>query len=148
MRRKRWVVVALIVVAAVPPTAAFAKYIESEPVTASFGTATLLPATSLVASYGVCVPKFGQFDGYREVVLTWTPSVSTIADGYVVFRSLTAGGPYTQIGSVLGGTSITYIDTSVPEFTTYYYVVQATRNLWRSTNSNEVSILRQKTNCK
>lgn len=148
MKSKRWIVIAVIVVALAPPTAALAKFVENEPVSASFGTAQLLPPTNLAVSLGVCIPKSGQFDGYREVVLAWTPSASGIADGYEVFRSLKSGGPYTLIATVPGGMTATYTDSSVPQFTTYYYVVRATRNLWRSAYSNEVSILRQKTNCK
>lgn len=148
MKPKHWIILAVIVVALVPPSAAVAKYIETEPVSASFGTASLLPATSLTATDGVCLPKFGQFDGYREVVLVWTPSVSTITDGYEVFRSTTAGGPYALIATLPGPATVTYVDSSVVEFTTYYYVVQATRNLWQSANSNEVAKTTLKSNCK
>ncbi|MHA6529130.1 fibronectin type III domain-containing protein [Paenibacillus sp. BAC0078] len=59
------------------------------------------------------------------------------AASYTVKRSLTAGGPYTTIVSDV--TDLTYVDHSVVNGTTYYYVVTALRNKIESPNSNEVS---------
>ena len=55
-----------------------------------------------------------------KVQLTWT---DTGADHYNVYRSTTAGGPYTLIASTTS-TYSTYLDTDVVTGTTYYYVVR------------------------
>lgn len=69
-----------------------------------------------------------------------TATSSLFADGYELFRSTTDGGPYSSIGNVSGRTNVTYTDTTVTFSTTYHYVVRATRNLWRSADSNQTSI--------
>jgi hypothetical protein len=75
-----------------------------------------------------------------QVKLTWTATGSTWAGGYEIFRALTSGGPYSSLGTVAGQSTATWTDTSVSFATTYYYVVQATKNSWRSSNSNQASI--------
>jgi len=97
-------------------------------------TATLAPPTGTAAARGACFPVLSV-----EVDVTWTASSSTFADGYQVFRSATSGGPYTLIGTVAGRTTTTFTDADVTFLTTYHYVVQATRNLWRSVNSTQAS---------
>ena len=97
-------------------------------------TATLQPPTGTAAGQGDCFPVLT-----IEVDVTWTATASTFADGYQVFRSATSGGPYTLIGTVAGRTTTTFTDTDVTFLTTYHYVVQATRNLWRSANSTQAS---------
>jgi hypothetical protein len=57
-----------------------------------------------------------------------------------VFRSATSGGPYTLVGTVAGQATTSFTDGDVTLHTTYHYVVQATRNLWRSLNSTQASI--------
>jgi glycosidase/fibronectin type 3 domain-containing protein len=57
--------------------------------------------------------------------------------GYEVLRSDTANGPYAKLGLVAGATN--FVDTTVVENTTYYYVVRAVDTSFnRSDNSNEV----------
>jgi hypothetical protein len=97
-------------------------------------TATLQPPTGTAAARGDCFPVLSV-----EVDVTWTATASTFADGYQVFRSATSGGPYTLIGTVAGRTTTSFTDTDVTFFTTYHYVVQATRNMWRSVNSTQAS---------
>jgi hypothetical protein len=97
-------------------------------------TATLQPPTGTGAAQGDCVPVLT-----IEVDVTWTATASTFADGYQVFRSATSGGPYTLIGTVAGRTTTTFTDADVTFLTTYHYVVQATRNLWRSADSTQAS---------
>jgi Zn-dependent metalloprotease len=48
---------------------------------------------------------------------------ATMAEGYWVYRSGTAGGPYTRISTLIGLTA--YDDTDVVNGTPYYYVVTA-----------------------
>lgn len=73
--------------------------------------------------------------GDSQVTLAWT--AVTGATGYNVKRATTAGGPYTTIASNVSGTS--YVDTSVTNGTTYYYVVTAVNVDGESANSNEAS---------
>jgi endoglucanase len=97
-------------------------------------TATLAPPTGTAAARGDCVPVLT-----IEVDVTWTATASTFADGYRVFRSATSGGPYTLVGTVSGRATTSFTDADVTFLTTYHYVVQATRNLWRSANSTQAS---------
>jgi len=62
--------------------------------------------------------------GNAEVILSWAMETTDtgLASSYVIGRSTTSGGPYTQIASV---TIPTYTDSSVTNRTTYYYVVSA-----------------------
>lgn len=73
--------------------------------------------------------------GDSKVGLTWT-AVSA-ATSYNVKRSTTAGGTYTTIASNV--TDASYVDTSVTNGTTYYYVVTAVNSVGESNTSNEAS---------
>jgi hypothetical protein len=72
-----------------------------------------------------------------SVMLSWTPSVSTVA-GYNIYRSSMSGAQYVRLNpSVVSG--LTYSDPNVAESVTYYYVttaVDASNN--ESGFSNEV----------
>jgi hypothetical protein len=71
-----------------------------------------------------------------KVTLSWTAVDGTA--GYNVKRSTTAGGPYTTIATNVTGTS--YVDNTVTNGTTYYYVVTAVDGTGNeSANSNEAS---------
>jgi hypothetical protein len=60
----------------------------------------------------------------HTVSLNWVASTSTDVLGYNVYRSTTAGGPYTKLtGSVVAGTA--YVDNNVAAGQTYYYVATA-----------------------
>ena len=74
--------------------------------------------------------------GDSQVALSW--NTVTAATSYNVKRSTTAGGPYTTIATNVTGTS--YLDTTVTNGTTYYYVITAVdSNGNESANSNEAS---------
>lgn len=73
--------------------------------------------------------------GDSQVTLSWIAVDG--ATSYNVKRSTTAGGTYTTIASNVTDTS--YIDTSVTNGTTYYYVVTAVNADGESSNSNEAS---------
>jgi hypothetical protein len=74
--------------------------------------------------------------GDSLVTLSWTAVDGAV--GYNVKRSITAGGPYTTIATNVTGTS--YIDNTVTNGTTYYYVVTAVDGSGsESANSNEAS---------
>jgi hypothetical protein len=74
-----------------------------------------------------------------RVRVTWTATPSSFADGYEVLRSTTDGGPYASVGTVSGQATTTFTDTTATSLTTYYYVVRATRHLWRSVDSVQAS---------
>jgi len=73
--------------------------------------------------------------GDSKVSLTWT-AVSA-ATSYNVKRSTTAGGTYTTIANNV--TDASYVDTSVTNGTTYYYVVTVVNSAGESNTSNEAS---------
>lgn len=79
--------------------------------------------------------------GNAQVTLNWTAVVG--ATGYDIKRSTTTGGPYTTVATNVYGTS--YIDTTVTNGTTYYYVVTAINAAGVSGNSNEASATPQGT---
>ncbi len=53
------------------------------------------------------------------------PYIELDLDGYTVYRSTTAGGPYSSLNVELATTS-QYLDTDLVNDTTYYYLVTAT----------------------
>jgi serine/threonine-protein kinase len=80
----------------------------------------LRPATELQAR-GDC----GGFFRARAS-LSWRASTSRIADGYVVYRSRSASGPYESIGIVPGRGVVRFVDERLALNTTYFYRVRAT----------------------
>jgi hypothetical protein len=100
-------------------------YVFQVPMTSAWSTAEAPPyaPTSLTA-----VADNG------KVELTWSPSLG--ATGYTVLRATTSGGPYTQIATTSGAG---YIDTTVQNGTTYYYVVTATNSGGSSSYSPEAN---------
>ncbi|WP_150266892.1 endo-1,4-beta-xylanase [Paenibacillus tepidiphilus] len=72
--------------------------------------------------------------GSALVNLSW--SASSGAASYKVQRSLTSGGPYTNIASVAG---TSYSDAAVTNGTAYYYVVKAVNSAGESPASAQVS---------
>jgi fibronectin type 3 domain-containing protein len=74
--------------------------------------------------------------GNAQVSLTWTASAG--ATSYNLKRATVSGGPFTQLAVV---TSTAYIDSSVTNGTTYYYVVSAVDPAGESANSAQVSAL-------
>jgi hypothetical protein len=63
--------------------------------------------------------------GNGSVTLDWNDVVDANLAGYTVRRSTTSGGPYAAVSGGLLGTSA-YVDGTVSNGTTYYYVVTAT----------------------
>ncbi len=72
--------------------------------------------------------------GSAKVTLTWAPSDS--AGTYNVKRSITRGGPYTQIATT---SSPAYTDTAVTNDVKYYYIVTVVGSTGESRSSNEAS---------
>jgi hypothetical protein len=71
--------------------------------------------------------------GDGNVSLNW--SASPGAAGYNVKRSLTPGGPYDTLATT---TNAVYVDTTVVNGTTYYYVVASFNAIGSSSDSTEV----------
>lgn len=72
--------------------------------------------------------------GDGEVALRW--SASAAAASYVLERTETSGGPYTQIGTV---PAASYIDAGLANGTVYYYVITAVNGAGQSPASAEVA---------
>ncbi len=105
-----------------------AVWTDSAPVASnSFSSATLQPPAGLTATAS-CNGLLS-----AKITLSWT--VASLADGYDVYRSTTNGGPYSLVTHVTGGSTATYTNTGLSTNTTYYYVLQSTRNSWTSANS-------------
>ncbi len=67
--------------------------------------------------------------GIGSVSLDWNDNIESNLSGYTIYRSQTQGGPYTLIQNV---TASQYVDNTVNNGTTYYYVVTA-----ENTSANE-----------
>jgi hypothetical protein len=133
MRVPRWLsrtapaaLVSVLAVAA-PVSAA---WLQSATATSTFSTATLAPPTALAANRS-CLA------GIQTVTLSWTPTASTWATGYRVWRKAGAGA-FAHVGTVVGRLSSGYIDTPLALTTTYTYYVTADYSSW-SASSTQVS---------
>ncbi len=69
--------------------------------------------------------------------LTWTDNSNNEAN-FIVGRSTTSGGPYTDIAT-LGANVTTYTNTGLTAGTTYYYVVRSSNGNGSSVNSAQAS---------
>jgi hypothetical protein len=105
-------------------------------------TATLAPPTSPATAAGTCIPTVSD-----SVVVSWTPTGSTWADGYLVSRATKSGGPYEVVATVVGQGVSSYSDSGLLFDTTYRYVVEATKYDWRSPQTAEVQRKTRKSNC-
>jgi hypothetical protein len=80
------------------------------------------PANVELGQPGVPQGVVAQAAGDNAIDVSWQPAVH--ADAYHVYRSLDAGGPYTQVAVVPGGQT-SYHDAPVSGGVTYHYVVRA-----------------------
>jgi hypothetical protein len=102
-------------------------------------TIGLVPCTANISGPGICNVVVVQrvvnaalggpcvTDGTataHSVLLSWTASTSSGVVGHNIYRSTTAGGPYTKMNtSTVPATN--YTDSTVQNGVTYYYVVTA-----------------------
>jgi hypothetical protein len=111
----------------------------------SFGYGTLTFTLSGKASAYPPLPKPAAPTGLKasasvsQVALKWEPSSMNVAQGYSVLRSTTSTGPYTNIHSTTDSTYPQYVDTTVANGTTYFYVVAAVNQSGTSENSTAAS---------
>ena len=72
--------------------------------------------------------------GDSQVALSW--ATTTTAQVYYVARSTQSGGPFQRIAAAAGNT---YLDTTVTDGATYYYVVSAANQAGRGAQSAQMS---------
>jgi signal peptidase I len=118
---------------ALAPRAA-ATFTAAAPADHTISSATLAAPTGPATADGPCTPAMS-----ASVVVSWTRTTSTWADGYEVLSSLTSGGPYTAAGAVSGQASESLTVGGLLFDTTYHFVVRATRGSWRSPATPEAS---------
>lgn len=123
-------VTALLVTASV----ALAQFADGDSASQSISTSSLQAPTNPAAGDGPCTNGVT-----ASIVVSWTATSSTWADGYEVLGSLVSGGPYTTVGTVSGVSTTSYTVTGLAFATTYYYVVKATKGNWRSAATAQVS---------
>lgn len=76
--------------------------------------------------------------GVSQVFLNWEKSPNDAAQGYVVRRSTSQSGPFTEIASWNSNSAPEYTDTSASNGVTHYYVIAARNQAGVSTNSEPV----------
>ena len=123
-------VIALLVTASV----ALAQFNDGDSASQSISTNTLQAPTNPATAHGPCTNGLT-----ASIVVSWTATTSTWADGYEILGSLVSGGPYTAVGTVSGVSTTSYTVTGLAFATTYYYVVKATKGNWRSAPTSQVS---------
>lgn len=64
--------------------------------------------------------------------LTWVPSTSLDVLKQRIYRSTTAGGPYTLVTEISNNTTNNYTDTGLTNGATYYYVVRSSSGVQES----------------
>lgn len=97
----------------------------------SFTTATLQPPTGLSVSGGLCPTQ------------SWTATTSGFASGYQLFRSTSAGGPYSEVATIQPRTTTTYSDR--PGSGSYYYVLRSYFQNWTSPYTSEAAVTLSRT---
>lgn len=119
------VVVFAVIVAATPTSLALLTAGRTS--AAAFTTGTLAPPTSLTGTNGTTAG------------LSWTPSTSTSATGYLVLRSATSGSGYAQVRTVTPASASSTTDS--PGAGTWYYVLQTSLQGWTSASSNQATVI-------
>lgn len=59
------------------------------------------------------------------LILTWTQNTESDIVGYMIYRTVTSGFGYTNVGTVEGAENTTFTDTNLGDGTTYYYYIVA-----------------------
>lgn len=93
----------------------------------------LVPAAPPSAPSGLSATTISK----SQINLAWTDNASNESN-FVVARSTTAGGPYTDVATLAANTT-SFSNTGLVSNTTYYYRVRATNSGGASANSNEAS---------
>jgi fibronectin type 3 domain-containing protein len=107
---------------------------------------TVLPSASgailielLSGGRGAAVPSapsnLTATSGNSQVSLSWATTAT--ANSYTVERSTQSGGPYSPVATL---TANTYLDSTVTNGSTYYYVVRAANMIGSSAPSSQASV--------
>jgi hypothetical protein len=96
-----------------------------------------MPVPAPAAAPPAPAPVAPSVPAVHTVTLTWAVSTSPAITAYNVYRSTTNGSGYTKIGNTT--MQLTYVDTSVTNATTYYYVVTAVGAAGESGYSNQAT---------
>jgi hypothetical protein len=75
--------------------------------------------------------------GNGSVALSWSPSTSGSPTSYSIFRGTISDGEQTTPIATVSGTTTSYTDATVSNYTHYYYVVAANNSVGISPDSNE-----------
>lgn len=142
VRQPLVVLATVAVLSAALTAAAHAQFTASASESQQLATGTLSPATQPATAPGTCVP-----DVSDAVVVSWTATTSTWAEGYEVLRATSDTGPYTVVGSASGQPTTSYTDSGLPFGTTYHYQVRAKKHEWRSTSTATVSRTTRTSTC-
>ncbi len=119
------VAVVAVVVPATPAWAAFQDVSVGGPL--SVGAATLAPPTAPTATPS-CVLLA------QRMTVSWTQTASAYATGYRIDRR-TGAGAFTQVGTVTGRGTTSFVDTTVAASTTYTYQIATVFRNWTATSS-------------
>lgn len=94
---------------------------------------------NILGTDGLAAPTNLTASGIGFINLSWTETDTTWASGYLVYRSTTSGGPYSQIAQIVGRSNTSHTDG--PILGTRFYVVRAYYDgtSWTSPDSNEAS---------
>ena len=93
----------------------------------SVTSGSLAPSTGLTATLTGTVAS-------PTVTLSWTPTVTSYATGYRVFRD-TNTGTYAQIATVAGRSTTSTVDSTVAGSTTYTYYLSAYVSSWTASSA-------------
>lgn len=78
----------------------------------------------------------------QKVTIAWDKSSDT--QSYHIFRSSTATGTFTQVGTVnqpIDNTTVLFTETGLKPLTSYWYKVMALNNFGESTSSEVINVL-------
>lgn len=121
---------------------AVAHFAASRAASQDLDTAQLSPASTPAATLGTCSEAVGD-----SIVVSWTATPSSWADGYQVWRSTTSGGPYELIATVQGRDTTSYTDNGLPFDQPFFYNVRATASAWTSAATAEVTTTTRSSTC-
>lgn len=74
------------------------------------------------------IRALGACDGFfkARTTLTWLPTSSSSADGYVIYRSTSRDGPFFRVDLLPDRTTTSWVDARLNTGTRYYYTIRAT----------------------
>lgn len=118
------VVVVLSAVTVAGP-AAFAAFTDRASTTGLSVTSSSLAGPSALTAVSSCNGPLK-----AKVALSWTPTTSTYATGYVVVRRVSGTVLFSDLAAVTGRTTTSYTDTTALTVMTYDYQVRAVFQQW------------------